>query len=202
MAHHETRNDDTSAPTEWNKIILERPISYADAVEFAEKIIEFLQKDFDPAWEVSLTGEVNQSNGQIDRITIKERFIDFPEDELHEAAMNALIFDDPIEGQIKTYLVKVLNEKSLQQKVSGMKGRRPRRFHDRNYDGIIYRTTKFLEQAGWQKSENEATYSTTSAFHAIADAMRNLSLRPQSYTGVRDAFYRFANFWHLKRNDP
>lgn len=202
MTDHEIINDDASPRSEWNTITLERPSSYVDAVKFAEEIIGFLQKDFDPAWEVSLTGEVDQSTGQIDTITIKERFIDFPEDELHDAAMNALIFDDPIEGQIKTYLVKLLNEKSLQQKVSGMKGRRPRRLLDRNYDGIIYRTTKFLEQAGWQKSENEATYSATSSFHAIADAMRNLSLRPQSYTGVRDAFYRFANFWHLKRNDP
>lgn len=202
MTNHEIINDDASPRSEWNTITLKRPSSYVDAVKFAEEIIGFLQKDFDPAWEVSLTGEVDQSTGQIDRITIKERFIDFPEDELHDAAMNALIFDDPIEGQIKTYLVKLLNEKSLQQKVSGMKGRKPRRLLDRNYDGIIYRTTKFLEQAGWQKSENEATYSATSSFHAIADAMRNLSLRPQSYTGVRDAFYRFANFWHLKRNDP
>jgi len=202
MANHEIINDEASPRSGWNTITLERPSSYVDAVKFAEEIIGFLQKDFDPAWEVSLTGEVDQSTGQINRITIKERFIDFPEDELHDAAMNALIFDDPIEGQIKTYIVKLLNEKSLQQKVSGIKGRRPRRLLDRNYDGIIYRTTKFLEQAGWQKSENEATYSATSSFHAIADAMRNLSLRPQSYTGVRDAFYRFANFWHLKRNDP
>ena len=202
MTDHEIINDDAFPRTECNTIILERPSSYVDAVKFAEAIIGFLRKDFDPAWEMYLSGELDQSNGQIERITIKERFIDFLEDELHEAAMNALIFNDPIEGQIKTYLMKVLNEKSLQQKVSGKKGRRPRRLLDRNYDGIIYRTTKFLEQAGWQRSENEATYSSTSAFHAIADAMRNLSLRPQSYTGVRDAFYRFANSWNLKRNDP
>ena len=61
MADHETRNDDASAPTEWNTIIIERPISYADAVEFAEKIIEFLQKDFDPASTTKCVGNVTTS---------------------------------------------------------------------------------------------------------------------------------------------
>lgn len=201
MTDHEIINDDASSPTGWNTIVLERPISYVDAVKFAEEMINFHEREFDPAWNTNLEPKIDNANNQTISFTLRTQFIGFDDVKLHEAAWDALFLDQPIEGQVKTYLMKLLREKSFSQRVQGMKGRRPLHLQARNYEWTIFRTTNFLEQVGWNKSENEATYSSTSAFHAIAEAMRNLSLRPQSNTSVRDTYYRFAKKWPNKRND-
>lgn len=202
MTGHEIINDDASSPTGWNTIILERPSSYVDAVKFAEEMINFHEREFDPAWQTNLEPNIDNENNQTISFALQTQFIGFDQVKLHEAAWDALFLDQPIEGQVKTYVMKLLREKSLSLSVQDMKGRRPRHLQARNYEWTIYRTTNFLEQVGWTKSENEVTYNEASAFHAIAEAMRNLSLRPQSSTGVRDTYYRFAKKWPNKRNDP
>lgn len=201
MADHETRNDDASTPKGWNTIILERPISYEDAVKFAEEMITFHEREFDPAWRTDQKTNFDEANNATIGFTLRTQFIGFDDVKLNQAAWDALFLDQPLEGQVKTYVMKLLREKSLNHSVEGKKGRRPLHLQARNYEWTIFRTTNLLEQVGWNKSENEVTFSSTSAFHAIAEAMRNLSLRPQSNTSVRDTYYRFAKKWPNKRND-
>lgn len=201
MANNKIINHDASHPSGWDTITLERPNSYVDAVKFAEEMINFHEREFDPAWQTNLEPNIDNENNQTNSFTLQTKFIGFDHAKLHEAAWGALFLDQPIEGQVKTYVMKLLGEKSLNQSVQGMKGRRPLHLQARNYEWAIYRTTNFLEQVGWTKSENEATYNSASAFHAIAEAMRNLSLRPQSNTSVRDTYYRFAKKWPNKRHD-
>ena len=201
MADHKTKDDKSSLLQEWNTTILERPSTYADAVKFAEEMINFHEREFDPAWQTKIENNIAEENDQIIGFTLRTQFIGFDHVQLNQAAMDALFLDQPIEGQVKTYVMKLLREKSLDRDIQGVRGRRPLHLQARNYEWTIFRTTNFLEQVGWNKSENEATYSSTSAFHAIAEAMRNLSLRPQSNTSVRDTYYRFAKKWPKKRND-
>lgn len=200
MTENSIKNVKKTSDSNWETVVIERPVSYQNAVKFAEELIKFHEQEFDPAYETNLQTNHNDGSGELNNITLQSKQVGFDHKELHEAAFDALFLDQPIQGKVKMYLQKLLREKSDREKTEGKIGRKPKRLRGRNYDWTIYRTTSFLEQAGWRKSENEVTYKLESGFHAIAEAMRNLSLSPQTYTSVRDAYYGFVKKFQKKRN--
>ena len=107
MADHKTKDDKSSLLQEWNTTILERPSTYADAVKFAEEMINFHEREFDPAWQTNLEPNIDNENNQTISFTLRTQFIGFDDVKLHEAAWDALFLDQPIEGQVKTYVMKL-----------------------------------------------------------------------------------------------
>lgn len=188
MARDKTDLTDTALPTTSAKtataIILTAPDSFGEAEAFALAWLTAVQDAEATGWRVEFRIAWDDAGG-FASATITKEFVGFDIKQKVYQAIDALQYDKPIE-ELKDTLLHVLWEKQheLERKVGRPTGS--------PWAGTIWTIAHLIKCSGVPLSRNLES-SETSAFDAIANAMMDLGIAPNSYSGVKANFYDYAN---------
>lgn len=192
MARDKTNEIDTSpaatSATTATTSILTAPDSFGDAKEFALVWLKAIQDSEATGWNfefrVAFDGE-----GRFVSATITREFVGFDLKQRVEEALEALQYDKPLDESKSHTLLNVLWEKQheLKSEVGRPTGS--------PWAGTIWQIAHCFKCSGFPLSRNLES-PETSGFDAIAKAMLELGLAPNSYSGVKNNYYGFA-----ERND-
>jgi len=175
------------AATTWEE--LSRPSSYEDAVKVAGRLLA-LRVDNDPRakWRI----RIDRAEPGPPRIWVMasrdgRTLIEF---------YDHLLTGGEVGVQERATLMRLRRCEELKRLGKG----RPNRAHaalanpaGQSIDVIIRQTCDILTALGWApRSRATETGGHTSIFDAMADALRARDLSPNSYSGVRDTYYRVS----------
>lgn len=173
----------TPTATPATTTILTAPNSFLEAEAFARLWLTTVlearalgwQLDYRVAWD---------SEGRFISATIEKQFVGFDLKQKVDEAIEALQYDKPID-ELRGTLLHLLLEKKCE-----LEGK-PGRPTGSPWAGTIWTIAHLFKCSGFPLSRNSAS-PETSAFDAIAKAMLELKLNPNSYSGVRANFYDYA----------
>jgi len=161
-------------------------INYADAVDLAEKIITAHSGDLGWNSKINTTWD---DDGNITEVVIDRKWVGYDEPELRNAAIESVQYDKPLSKESQHYLLRILWEaKAAECRTVG--GQKP------ETHGTIYIIVYILSHMGMKATRNDASSQKTSACDAAAEAMRRIGKKPNSFSGVKDAYYKKRNEYH------
>lgn len=164
--------------------ILTAPNSYAEAEAFALVWLKAVQDANTTGWQAEFRVAWDDAGGFVSA-TITKKFVGFDLERGLAEAIEALQYDRPISSTLKGTLLHVLWEKQLEL---ASKAGRPT---GSPWAGTIWMIAHLFKCSGFPLSRNPLS-PEISGFDAIANAMRAMSLAPNSYSGAKANFYDYA----------
>ena len=168
----------------WTEAKLAPPFTYDEAVIFVRQYFEAVNVF---GWQTSIKTVWND-DGNVTEMRISRQYVGFDPVSRADAAINSLQHGLPLDDEQRDIALFALWEL---QKSEAQKGRGKGRPAGSDLHGSIWIIAHILSHAGMNLSRNNESAEATSAFDAVADALRSLGEKPNSYSGVSGAFYSY-----------
>ena len=175
---------DGDTPATTATIKLPAPSTYYEAKAFAHSWLETVKESDGKGWQVNFKVIWN-SEGRFEFAVIEREFVGYNLERRLKEALETLQYDNPLDEDVRNTLLTLIWDK--QETLH----RRPGRPKGSPWAGTIWKIAFLFSTCGFALSRNE-TSPQTSGFDALADAMYDLGLQPNSYSGVADTYYKFA----------